>query len=244
MGCYILPIGRVVHCQLVCICLLKNQYKSINMCKLIQIQDEFSKSEMWRVVFLSAAVFGIYLSIILIGSRRLRKQHTFILGFFLAAHSFLLLDVSDNIYPIEQLSAVFQSAGIVSLFLLGPLSFHLYDQDDRRKRLLPFIAQLIPAHLALVVIWTVSFSHYWIYMAGAIYVGAYLLVRLIMFSGIQGKLNRSYFIIQMVSYVLVGVSFILCPTNTSYHITAISLAALIMLIWIRLLKTSISKYIN
>ena len=214
------------------------------MSSIFYIHYEFRNPAMWAVVFLSAAVFGIYLAVIILASVRLRQHQSIFLGLYISALSILLFHMSTLIYPLGQIEVISTSLGVASLYLIGPFSFHIHLKKVVEVRTNLFMIQLIPAMAAgFLINWITPIST-WVYIVGLVHVGAYLILRGVLINRMKGLWNKQYTIILMAFYVLVVIANISFSKELSNYFTTICLTVLILAIWIRILRTSISQYIN
>lgn len=214
------------------------------MCNIFHIQYEFRNPEIWRMLFLSFSFFGMYLAAIILFSVRIKRQHSVFLGFFLTVLAILLFHMTMQIHPLEQYEVLSYSLGMTSLFLIGPFSFHVHIRKVQKLKNPWLVIQLIPAMVAGLLSWLTSVNTTWILLAGIVHIGMYLLVRQCLHTRIHEAWNKRLILVQGALYTTVLTAVILCSAPLSYYIAAICLMVLILLIWIRLLRTSIAKYIN
>jgi len=211
----------------------------------IEIENMINHPDAWRITFISAAILGFYLSLIITGFSRIRRHQTIYLGFYLVALSILLLHMSTFIVPISQLSAVLDSASAASLFLIGPFSYQLFGKGaiDNRPSIL-FHLQYLPAILTLVLIQMNTFSlQNWIYLAGLFHTGSYLAFQSWMVFR-KERWKKVYTGIQILAFSAICIAF---ASSKSLHlqlVTSICLVILITIIWIRLMRTAITQFIN
>jgi len=211
------------------------------MCQLFQIQFLLNRPEFWRIQFISIGLFGIYLSIIIIGSGRIKKQQGILLGLYIAALSTLLLSLSSRIHTLPGLDGTLFTAGLVSLFLAGPFSYHLFFTKGIARRPLSFFIQFIPALLAIVLSRIDLFAAFWIYLAGFIHAGSYMAAQALRIN--FSSWRKRYCLAQMASYMVIVIVRIIWPTELNAIISSICLVILILWIWIRLLYTAYLAYL-
>jgi len=225
----------------------------------IEITNLIKHSDEWRIIFLSAGLLGIYLSIIIIGFLSKRKLLSQYLGFYTSALSIFLLQLSTIQVPIEQVSTILDSAGAGALYLIGPLSYHVFSGNTKKNReLYKFCVQFIPAILVsfLIQMKTLSLSP-WIYLTGMLHMGVYLLIQSwIMFRKERitsdswqqeeenHNWNKKFTGLQIALYSVSGLA-LACPIiHQEVFIASICLTILILTIWIRLMHTAIIHYIH
>jgi hypothetical protein len=212
----------------------------------IEIEIMINHPDAWRVTFISAASLGIYLSLIITGFSRIRRHQTIYLGFYLVALSILLLHLSTFIVPISHLSAVLDSANAASLFLIGPFSYQVFGKGATGKRpSILFHLQYLPATLTLVLIQLNTFSlQNWIYLAGLFHTGTYLAFQTWMVFGRGKQWKKVYTGIQILAFSAICMAFASSKPVHLQLVTSICLVILITIIWIRLMRTAITQFIN
>lgn len=214
------------------------------MCSINNIQFEFRNPEIWRMVFLSISFFGMYLAGIILFSARIKKKHSVFLGLFLTALAILLFHMTMLIHPLEEYEVLSSSLGMASLFLVGPFSFHVHMRKVLKLKKTRLLIQLIPAVVAGLLSWKTAVNPNWILLAGLVHVGLYLMVRQCLHARIHEAWNKRLILAQSGLYTTVLIAVIFCSAPLSYYSAAICLMVLIVLIWVRLLRTSIANYIN
>jgi hypothetical protein len=223
-----------------------------------QIENLIKHPEEWRALFLSAGMLGIYLSFIIIGFLRIRKHQSFFLGFYTAALSLLLLQLSTFTTPIDQISVILESGGVGALFLIGPFSFHLFSGRVQNRTSYQYYVQLLPAILAAILFQKKALYIFpWIYTAGMLHIGTYLFFQSWQIfrkeevnsnsrqkkSGTRNW-NKKYTGIQIAVYTLSGLALVSPSLQQDHFIASSGLAILILITWIRLMHTAIKQYIK
>ena len=102
------------------------------MDNVTHIQPHLKNPELWRILFISATLLGIYLSIIITGFQKIRKQHSLKLAAFLVVISALLLQLTGSLGNIQYLTLWLNSIGPTPALLIGPFSHQLYKMEKRR----------------------------------------------------------------------------------------------------------------
>ncbi len=212
-----------------------------------EIEFLIKHPEGWRVLFLSAGLLGIYLSLIINVFLRIRRHQSIFLGFYTAALSLLLLKLSTFVTPIEQISNLLDSAGVAALYLIGPLSFYLFSVSTQSKTSYRLYIQFLPAILAAVLIQLELPSiFHWIYMIGMLHMGTYLLIQswIIFRKERIHYWNSRYTGLQLALYITTSLALATPAWLQDCLIASMSLTILILTIWIRLMHTAIIHYIN
>ena len=214
------------------------------MCSIYNIHFEFRNPEIWRMVFLSFSCFGMYLAGIILFFARFKRQYSIFLGLFIAVLAILLFHVTMLFHPMDQFTRLSAPPGMTSLFLIGPFSFYVHMRKVLKLKYTWFLIQLIPAMLAGILSWISSVNPTWILLAGLGHVGIYLLLRQCLQMRTNQAWNKRLIVVQGALFTTVLIAVISCSAPLGYYVVAICLTVLIVLIWIRLLRTSIANYIN
>lgn len=213
------------------------------------IQHHLKNPELWRVLFISAALLGIYLSIIIAGFQKFRKQHSLKLTAFLIVISMFLLQLTGFLGEIHYLTGILNSIGAASALLIGPFSLQLNNRENRIWRNWRFYLQLLPFLTAVFLLQVHDSFTFWIYLAGGVSAGIYLVIQVIklqmggFWENLQTWMGR-FTLIQLGFFVPVAIAGITCPALCCKMIVSICLSILIVVIWIRLMYTAISLYIK
>lgn len=223
---------------------VQQTHSSPIMFELNSIQSLFKNQESWRILFTSIGLLGIYLSFILLIPSKQKNRLRSLLGFYIVSLSFLLIHIISLIYPYKILNGALKSAGQGSLFLIGPFSYHMFHGHGHLFQSPKFLIQLLPAVVAMFFAQVFPQLASWIYMAGIVHIGFYMIFQSIFFSSIYGGWNKRYAGIQLVLFVVTSLTCITCPRLVCNYFTSISLSILILAIWIRLLHNAYSNYLK
>ena len=204
-------------------------------------------------VFISAAILGIYLSIIILVSAKLRGTRGVQLGLFTALISILLLSIMVSAENFRIINQIVQLLGVVALFAVGPVSFSLFTVKDNLNNTYLIFASVLPALISGILSIVLNSTLIWLFVAGIIYTGFWLLLqsiglfrsnlpadwyRLLIPVGIK-TWNIRYTLLQLLTYLVICISF---ATDHSSSIISGVVAILILLIWIRMLRSAYITY--
>jgi hypothetical protein len=212
------------------------------MFSILSIQNNHSYPSFWKVLFLAAAGLGIYLLLIISGNSRLRNQQGVLLGLYTAGLSLLLLNLTTEIYPLQVPGRFIQYAGLFALYIMAPVSCLIQKNQHVQAQGVRKVCHLLPA-FSVTIYCLVDQSYIsWLYRAGAIYTGGYLSAQVIQVcKASPGQLNwKKIFTIHQA-----GVYTIICVSYFTIHfslVSSISLSFLILVVWIRLLRTAYLFY--
>jgi hypothetical protein len=228
------------------------------MCSLIQIQHASLYHGFWSIFFISIGILGLYLAIILISGKGFRGRPTLFLGLYTGTLAVLLMYLSSELHSFGLTDSLLEIAGVASLFLVGPFSIRLVHYNKKWRRRIFEVLHLVPAIVLSGCTMADWIPLTWLYPAGLIHIGLYLAVqatRLIRYYGsrganhqqgmhINGRWCKRYTTVQIVS--LIGVFLAIVTGNPSLPIflSSLCLSILILLIWIRLLRTAYQAYIT
>jgi hypothetical protein len=248
MGGYILPIGRFVPDRIPILCLLQKQL-DYNMDSATHLPPHLKNPESWRVLLFSAALLGIYLAIIIAGFQRIRKQHSLKLAAFLFVLSMLQLQLANSLWKIPFMVKALDFAGTLSLFLIGPLSLELSQKKKYTRKKRGFYLQFLPSLAAAFLFRVHETFSFWVYLAGGVSTGIYLVVQVIRLKtggfreNVRTWMGR-FTLIQTGMFIPIAIAGLSAPALCGRMITSVCLSSLIVVIWIRLMHTAISSYIK
>jgi len=189
------------------------------------------------------AVLGIYLSVIIAGNCRLRNQQGIWLGLYLVCLAVLLAKLSAPLHPIREWSRILQVAGVPALFFLGPVSLIInMKRMGQLSKKLQYL-HLFPALIITGYIMIDQTHEIWLYRAGIIVTGCYLVIQPLLFYRYVAE--RLLWNVRF-TFLQLGVFIVICAALFSEHfrfIASTCLSVLILIIWIRLLYSAYLYYL-
>ncbi len=223
---------------------------------LIQIFCNLNDSEIWRIFVIAIGILGLYISIIMIVANKFRSQMNTLLGIFTACLSFVLLDLVTNKISSTILTLIMHSTGTASVFLIGPIFYFLLLPARinvlKPKFYIHFLPGILAIIYAIIIRNNVSVS---LYLPGFIHATIYLFIGNLSLAknvfaddavkakercrGYRWKIT--FFSIVFISFLGICIARITLVPSLFRLINSLVLALLILLIWIRLIYTSLKR---
>jgi len=222
------------------------------MCTINIIEFNSQIPSQWNLVFLSAALLGFYLSVILAWTNRMRLQQRLLLALFTAQLAILLLRVTRPEVNNRILDILLNYGGIAAIYMIGPLSYKIFTTGRTgltRNTLLYFLLSLI----SLILFGALRNAGPWLCTGGIAFTGTCLLLQTIhlfwkspsreqFFSPPRNcmlRWNKRYTLLQLLLFGGICISLL---TSKPHIVTACAVAILILVIWIRLIYTAYANY--